>query len=592
MSTVSKDTNTAENTANEPQTVWGMAKRHRVLLVAGVALGLLGAVATLAQPLVIGLLIKAAGAGEPLTWPIVVMVALFCADAGLAAVQAYLIGRAGENIVFDVRRFLVGRLLRSDLAEFGKLQHGDVFTRMVTDTSLVKVALSHSVAQLVINGFIVAGGVVLMFLIDVWLMLLTLLCLGVASGVSLWLGRELRKSAVQNREDTGEYGSELQRAITALPTVKSSRAEGRETRRIVESAEKARQSGVRVGAIGALMTPAMNVGLQVSLAVVVGVGMTQVATGAMPIAELTSFVMFLFYLVSPLVLFFLSIGQFQQGRAAIERVDELRKLPQEERESSGVAGPAAGEHPAIEFDDVRFSYGQSETLSGVSFTVPKRGLTAVVGPSGSGKTTLFQLVERFYRVSGGSIKLYGENVDGLPLDEVRGLVGYVQQDSAAMRGTVRENLVYANPDATEAEIREAVELAGLEDVVAELPQGLETPLGEQGAGLSGGQRQRLCIARTLLQQPAVILLDEATSQLDSDSELAFRHAVARVSKKCAVVAIAHRMSTVFDAKQIVVLDEGAVRAIGTHTELMERDTLYRRLASSQLNAASAALATV
>jgi ABC-type multidrug transport system fused ATPase/permease subunit len=581
----------------EPQTVWGMAKRHRVLLIAGVVLGLLGAVATLAQPLVIGLLIKAAGAGEPLTWPIVIMAALFCADAGLAAVQAYLIGRAGENIVFDVRRFLVGRLLRSDLAEFGKLQHGDVFTRMVTDTSLVKVALSHSVAQLVINGFIVAGGVVLMFLIDVWLMLLTLLCLGVASGVSLWLGRELRKSAVQNREDTGEYGSELQRAITALPTVKSSRAEGRETHRIVESAEKARKSGVRVGAIGALMTPAMNVGLQVSLAVVVGVGMTQVATGAMPIAELTSFVMYLFYLVSPLVLFFLSIGQFQQGRAAIERVDELRKLPQEERESSDITEPVVGEHPAIEFDEVHFSYGQSsygqsETLSGVSFSVPKRGLTAVVGPSGSGKTTLFQLVERFYRVSGGSIKLYGENVDGLRLDEVRGLVGYVQQDSATMRGTVRENLVYANPDATEAEIRDAVELAGLEDVVAALPQGLETPLGEQGAGLSGGQRQRLCIARTLLQQPAVILLDEATSQLDSDSELAFRRAVARVSKKCAVVAIAHRMSTVFDAKQIVVLDEGAVRAIGTHAELMERDTLYRRLASSQLNAASDALATV
>ncbi|SFQ42811.1 ABC-type multidrug transport system, ATPase and permease component [Amycolatopsis arida] len=564
----------------DPRSTWRIARRHRNPLLVGVVLGMLGAAAALGQPLAIGELIRAAAGNTSLAWPVLLMVGLFCADAGLSAAQAYLIGRAGEGIVFDVRRSLVGRLLRADLGEFGRHQQGDVFTRAVTDTSMVKVALSHSLAQLVINGFMVAGGVVLMFLIDAWLMVLTLACLGVASGVSLWLARRLRKVAVQNRDDTGEFGADLQRALSALPTVKAARAEGREQRRIVELAERARRSGVRVGALSAMLTPTMNVGLQVSLAAVVGVGMTRAATGAMPIADLTAFVMYLFYLVSPLVLVFLSIGQFQQGRAAVQRVDELAEIPVEEPERPVPVSNVDSSAPAVEFRDVHFGYGAEEVLSGVSFDVPARGLTAVVGPSGAGKTTLFQLVERFYRPVSGQVLVGGDDVAELPLDVLRGRVGYVQQDSVALRGTLRENLVYANPSAGEADIRQALELAGLADLVAELPRGLETPLGEQGSGLSGGQRQRLCIARALLQRPAVLLLDEATSNLDSDAEAAFRQTLRRVSAHCAVVAIAHRMSTVVDAERIVVLSDGRVRHVGTHEDLLERDELYRRWAGS------------
>ncbi|PZH14275.1 ABC transporter ATP-binding protein [Streptomyces sp. NTH33] len=576
---------TATPLHNEKQTVWVIARQHRKLLVAGVVLGLLGVAAALGQPLAIGELIRAAGTNGSLTGPILLMVALFCADAGLSAVQAYIIGRAGEGIVHGVRHRVVGRLLRSDLARFNEYQQGDLFTRVVTDTSMARIALTQSLAQLVINGFMVLGGVVLMFFIDVWLMLLTLGCLGVASVVSIAFARRLRKVAVQNREDTGEFGSDLQRVLTALPTVKASRAEAREQERLAERAEVARRSGVRVSALGAMLTPTMNVGMQVSLAVVFGAGMSRVARGTMAVADLTTFVMFLFYLVSPLVLFFLSVGQFQQGRAAIQRVDELFDIPEEtlatEPAQHGPRAVVPGT-PAVEFRGVHFSYGRTPTLTGVDLTVPARGLTAIVGPSGAGKTTLFQLIERFYRTDEGTILVGGREISGLSLDTLRGLVGYVQQDSVAMRGTIRENLIYANPSAGEDEIREAVEMAGLKDVLDALPDGLESPLGEQGNGLSGGERQRLCIARTLLQKPAVMLLDEVTSNLDSDSELAFRHTLRRVSGQCAVVAIAHRMSTVVEADRIVVLEDGRVRAVGSHEELMERDELYRRLAGSQL----------
>ncbi|RAJ66733.1 ATP-binding cassette subfamily B protein [Streptomyces sp. Amel2xB2] len=608
-----------------PAAVWYLARRHRGLLAAGIVIGLVGVTAQLAQPYAIGELIKQAGAHKPLTVAVLVLVGLFCVDGGFSALQSYLIGRAGENVVYDVRMLLTKRLLHVDLAAYGKQQQGDVLTRTVADTSLAKIALSQSLAQLVINGFTVAGGVVVMFLIDVWMMLITLACLGIASGVSLWLARGVRRAAVVNREDTSAYGSDVQRALSALPTVKASRAEVRETQRISLLAWRARNSGVRVNGLNALFMPAMNVGTQAALAVVVGVGMTRVTRGTMSMADLTAFVMYLFYMVSPLVLFFLAIGQFQQGRAAIRRVDELTTLPQEggvlDRMRNRPKAPSKSslsvDQDAVEFRSVCFTYGGAEaaggsggqggpdggggagaagadepsaTLSDITFTVPSRGMTAVVGPSGAGKTTLFQLIERFHALDSGSILIGGKDIETMPLATLRGLVGYVQQDTAAMRGTVRENVVYAKPDAGEQDIREVIDLAGLTKVVAELPEGLDTELGDQGSGLSGGQRQRLCIARALLQKPAVLLLDEATSHLDSDSEREFRETLRKVSARCAVIAIAHRISTVVDSDSIVVMNEGRVQAIGKHDELMKHDPLYYRLANSQLQAATSAAA--
>ncbi|MFR9727190.1 ABC transporter ATP-binding protein [Streptomyces sp. MS19] len=587
-------TRTTRPTRPVPGTVRSAARKQRRLLLGGVLLGVAGVVSTLAQPAIVADLIEAAGRGDPVAGAIVLLAALFLLDAALSATQGYLIGRAGENIVRDARVLLTGRVLRAELAELHARRQGDLQTRLVSDTSLVKIALSQSLAQVVVNGLVVVGGVVMMAWIDFWLLLITLGCLGAASAASVWLARGLRRTALVNREDVGEFGAGLQRILSAVTTVKAAGAEGREQRGLAVLADRARASGTRVSALDALLSPAMNVGLQASLAAVMGAGMARVATGSLSAADFTGFVMYLFYLVSPLVLVFLGIGAYQQGRAAIQRVDELAALPQEEDgdETGDGAGPAgaaavpAGERPAIAFEDVRFRYDGRTVLDGVSFTVPRRGLTALVGPSGAGKTTAFQLVERFYRPTGGTVRLDGRDIAGLPLAEIRGRVGYVQQDSPAMRGTVRENIAYAAPHATEAELLEAVRLAGLTEVVAQLPQGLDTPLGDQGVGLSGGQRQRLCIARALLQRPEVILLDEATSQLDADTEAALRDTLRTIAARCAVVAIAHRFSTVADADTVVVLEDGRVRATGRHDDLMERDELYRRFASAHLAGAT------
>ncbi|MBQ1115583.1 ABC transporter ATP-binding protein [Streptomyces anulatus] len=568
------------------------------LLLGGTALGLLGVVCTLAQPVLLADLIRAAGDHRPVAGVVVALVVLFLLDAVLSAAQGCLIGRAGENIVRDARVLLSGKVLRADRAHLDTWRQGDLHTRLVGDTSLMKIALTQSLAQIVLNGLIVVGAVVMMAFTDIWLLLVAVGCLGIAGSGSVWLARALRRAALTNREDIGDFGADLQRVLAALTTVKAANAEGREQNRLAESADRARVSGNRVTVLNAMFTPALNVGLQASLAAVMGIGMARVVAGSISLADFSAFTMYLFYLVSPLVLVFLSIGTYLQGRAAVQRVDELDTLPQEDEHPAGTADPADGRtaalagdsatrpapqggHPAVEFRGVFFGYGDRQVLEGVSFTVPAQGLTAVVGASGAGKTTVFQLIERFYRPRGGAILLDGRDIAHLPSAEIRGRVGYVQQDNAAMRGTLRENIVYAAPDATEAEIAEAVELAGLTAVVAELPEGLDTLLGDQGTGLSGGQRQRLCVARALLQKPDVMLLDEATAHLDSDAEAALRDSLRGIAGRCAVVAIAHRISTVAEADRIVVLDEGRVRAVGTHTELLGNDALYRRLAATQ-----------
>lgn len=567
-----------------------IAGRHWSLLVVGIVLGLLGSAASLAQPWLIGRLIHAVAENQSIFWPITFIILLFSVDAVFASGHAYLIGKAGENIVYDLRRILVGKLLRSDMAAFNGLDRGDVFTRMVTDTSLARIPLSQSLARIVTYGFTVAGGLVLMALIDWRMLVLTFLCLGAASAVSLFLARAVRKVSLTNRDDTGAFGSGIQRVMAAMSTVKASRAEDREAERIGALADVARRSGVRVNALAAMLTPAMNVGTQVSLAAVIGWGMTRVATGDMPISDLTAFVMYLFYLVSPLVLLFMSVAQFQQGRAAISRVTALGTLPQEESDAPGTADAVPADRadrdaPAVHFDHVSFGYKPGEdVLQDVSFTVPSRGLTAIVGPSGAGKSTVLQLVERFYRQSEGRVLVGGADTAELPLEELRGMIGYVEQQGALLRGTVRDNLTYCAPDASEADVARALELSGFKEVLAGLPDGLDTVLGEGGSGLSGGQGQRLAVARAMLTRPRVVLLDEASSHLDSNAEAALRDAVAGVAADCAVIAVAHRISTIAEADQILVLDGGRVRACGTHSALMSEDDLYRRLVSQQLDA--------
>ncbi|SFE63435.1 ABC transporter [Actinopolyspora alba] len=573
-----------------------LVRPYRGILTVAIALGVVAALASLAQPMGIGWLVDTVGRDGGLWSPIALLIGLFCLDAFVGGLQSYLVGRTGESVVRDVRFTLTGRLLRATRREHEERPSGDLHARVVTDTSLLKAALTQSLATMVVSALMVLGGILIMVVLDPLLLGLTLLSLSVAAAVTFLLARRLRGAAQLNRGRVGALGADLNRALSAITTIKVSRAEEREQRRLGTRMDEAYRTGLGVTKLNAMLAPTVSVGLQISFAVVFAVGMSRVATGGMSIAEFTSFVLYLFYLITPLVTVSTALGQLQQGLAAITRLDEVLRIGQEDgsvaegsvAESSGgetgTGNTTTGAGTLARFEDVRFGYGTGpEVLHGMTFDIPRSGLTALVGPSGSGKSTILTLLTRFDRPDSGTVTLDGTDVGELELPELRGRVGYVQQDPAILSGTVEENIRYANPDASRAELDEAVRLADLEDVIAALPDGMSTEVGQHGSKLSGGQRQRVAIARMLLTNPDMLLLDEATAQLDSNSENALRDTIHGIAEHRAVVAIAHRMSTVIEADRILVVEGGSIRARGTHEELLATDELYRTLVRTDIS---------
>ncbi len=374
-----------------------------------------------------------------------------------------------------------------------------------------------------------------------------------------------------------------------------------------------------------MQTPAAISALQLSLLVVLGVGGFRVAAGAISIASLIAFIMFLFLLVMPLATTFGAITSVNQALGALGRIQEVLDLPTETQDDERIAAdlrhveaPSASSEsaPAIEFRDVRFHYPANvvaarqaaakearnlladahveradaettaipdhEVLRGVSFSVSRGTRVALVGPSGAGKSTILSLVERFYDPTGGSIRLHGHDARTYPRDELRAQFGYVEQDAPTLAGTLAENLRLAAPDASDADCERVLRAVNLGDVLERNPLGLQAPVGEDGVMLSGGERQRLAIARALLTNAPILLLDESTSSLDGVNEQKMREAIDAVSTDRTLVVIAHRLSTVVDSDLIVVLEDGVVVGQGTHAELVETTPLYRDLARHQL----------
>ncbi|WP_100446435.1 ABC transporter ATP-binding protein [Glycomyces xiaoerkulensis] len=586
------DTTTAEAgadpTASEPpdkapiSRLWAYAKDHVRLLLIGGALSFGGGIAGLVQPLIAMEVIDALSADDSLRDPLLLLAAVVVVGGTLSALGPYLMQIAGQDVVLGVRRSLVGRLVRLEVAEVDRLRPGDLVSRLTSDTNLLRTVASTTVIGGVTDAFMILGGIALMAWLDPVLFGTTMAMVVMVTVTMMFILPRIQNATRDSQKALGDMGSLLERIFSAFRTVKASSAEDHEIGKLDQAAKTARDRGVTASLWEGLAGVAAWMPINIAFLMVLGVGGARVASGAMDVGTLIGFLLLLFYLMGPVNGLIASLSQLQIGLAAVKRIEDVAGLAAEES-GNGEAPTATG--PArVSFEDVRFRYGDDLPFvhHGVTFESSGKGLTAFVGPSGAGKTTVFSLIERFYPITSGAVRVDGRDVRDWPLADLRETIGYVEQDAPVLDGTLRENLVMAAPDATEAEILDVVERARLAELVGKLPEGLDSAIGYRGTTLSGGERQRVAIARALLRKPRLLLLDEATSQLDATNEAALKQLMLDAAERTNVLVVAHRLSTVTSADQIVVLDTGRVRAVGSHAELVEQDELYRDLAAQQL----------
>ncbi len=599
---------------------------QRGLLAFIIALSLVSALVSLSQPLLVGQVIERVQDSRPLGVLVGVLVAVVIVGALLDGYQHYLLQRMGEGVVLRSRRRLIAKILHLPISEFDRRRTGDLVSRVGSDTTLLRAVLTQGLVEAVGGSLLFVGALIGMLVIDPVLFLITFGIIGVSLVVVVALSSRIRPAVAQAQEKVGDLAASVDRAIGSMRTIRAAGAADREQVAIVQQAEEAYGFGLKIARISALIVPISFIALQVSLLSVLGFGGYRVASGAIEISQLVTFIIFLFMMVTPLGQAFGAFSAVNQALGALGRIQEIDSLTTEtagdaDLSPSGDLLPLAESRsdaaPAIRFENVRFTYRsaapdrvdarelvrrrsgrdaaavpaeivETPVLHGVSFDVPRGTRVALVGPSGAGKSTVLGLIERFYDPDSGAIELFGVDLRSLDRGELRSQLGYVEQDAPVLAGTLRDNLLLASPTASDAaceRVLRAVNLGSLLDRSAAtggLESGLDAQVGENGLMLSGGEKQRLAIARALLTAPPILLLDESTASLDGVNERLMREALDSVATGRTLVVIAHRLSTVVDSDKIIVVNDGVVIGEGTHAELVASVPLYRELAQHQL----------
>ena len=559
------------------RTLWCFVRPYRARLALGFLLGLGTTAAALATPLITKQILDAVGTASTMAGPIALLLGLVVLGAGFSFTQAVLLGNLAEDVVFSVRRLLVGRFFRGRVADLQFRPSGEVVTRVTSDTVLLREATSSALVNLVNECIALTGALVLMAVLDPTLFLVALTCIAI---VGVLAGRLMpRIGAAQKlaQEAVGRLGSILESGARAVRTMKAAGAESTEEQRVLHQARDSMMHGKRANRIEALAWTIAATGIQLGILVILAVGAWRIGVGALEVSTLVAFLLYAFQLVEPVSSITMYVAELQAGSAAAARIRETEDIGLEDTSTGNAAPASRGGSAAISFDRVSFTYpgAVAPAVCDVSLALPWHGRIAIVGPSGAGKTSLFSLILGFYRPESGTLRMSDSDYTTLSLASIRERIAYVEQETPLLAGTIRYNLAYRFPDASDAELWAALDTVQLRELVEAFPLGLDEPVST--TSLSGGQRQRIGVARALVRRPNVLLLDEATAQLDGVTEAAIQSAVRRVSQDTLVVTIAHRLSTVVDADRIVVLDGGRILAAGTHAELLTTSPLYARL---------------
>ena len=500
--------------------------------------------------------------------------------------QSYLVSFVGQRVIIDVRDVLFRKFQRLPLSYFDRHQTGEIMSYIANDVAALQNALVDRLIELVTESSIFIGSLVMMVMLDWKLSLLTLITVPLVGQAMKVFGRKLKSSGTVIQERLADITATMQESIAAIRVVKSFGREDYEIERFHRQNELNFRAEMKNNQLMSLLTPTVEFLAALAVTVIVWFGGYEVVNGVITAGALVAFLTYAVNLANPVKRISRVYGAIQKAMAGADRVFAIMDLPETivNRPGAKDLPPVRGE---VVFDDVTFAYEEgNDALSQVSFSADPGQMIAFVGPSGAGKSTIANLIPRFYEVSSGAIRIDGYDVRDVTMESLRGQIGIVPQETMLFSATVRENIRYGRLDATEEEILQAAKDANAHEFIMALPEGYETKIGERGLNLSGGQRQRIAIARAILKDPRILILDEATSALDTESEKVVQAALDRLMIGRTSFVIAHRLSTVFNADQIYVIEGGRIHEHGTHEALLAAGGLYSNLYHIQFSKTS------
>ncbi|MEE8162599.1 MAG: ABC transporter ATP-binding protein [Anaerolineae bacterium] len=501
--------------------------------------------------------------------------------------EQYLRHVLGERFILDFRVLLYDYLQRLSISFFEDQQTGEIMSRITNDVNALEDFVTHSVGFLIVDLLRLVGTAIILLVLDWQLALLTLLPVPVLAVAMRLFNTRVRPIYRQIRDRLGDINAELQDNISGIRVIQAFGQERHELDRFTQRSTRYYEERVKGIRYWATFFPAMRFVASMGMAIVLGFGAYRVFSGALTLGGLVAFISYVASFYEPIHRLVQTDNIVQQAIAAGERVFELLDTAPEIEDA-----PDAAELPAIQgavvFEGVSFRYGTGEeVLRDVSFQMRPGQVVALVGPSGAGKTSIANLIPRFYDPVSGRVTVEGHDVRKVKLASLRRQIAVVLQDTFLFNGTVRDNVIYGKPDASEDEMIAAAKAAYAHEFIMNLPQGYETKIGERGVKLSGGQKQRLALARAILTDPRILILDEATSSVDAEAEYLIQQALKKVLEGRTALVIAHRLSTIRHADKIIALEDGRIVEVGDHRELLARGGLYSQMYRRQYDLVAA-----
>ena len=504
---------------------------------------------------------------------------IFIGGLIVGALSGLILGIFGEDVVAKLRKTLWQKLLHLPIKYFDNTKTGEISSRLVNDTSQVKNLLANTLPNAVTSLLQFFGALVIMMAMDWQMTLIMFIAVPLVVVALLPIMQQSRKIGRKRQDELANFSSDSTSVLSEIRLVKSSNGEPKELNVGSNRISSLYGIGVKEAFINSLTQPIINMMMLLFLGIL-GYGAIRVMNGSLTMGTLVSFLMNLFQIISPVIIISQFFNELSKTSGSTQRINEMLNEPEEIAQDEQNVDITNKE---LKFEHVDFSYKDGKPiLHDINVQAKPNTVVAFAGPSGGGKSTIFSLIERFYKPTAGEITIGGENIDEISLENWRKQIGLVGQNSAVMPGTIRENLLYGlEREVSDDELWQALDMAYAKNFVQEMDDQLETQIGERGIKLSGGQRQRIAIARAFLRNPKILMLDEATASLDSESEAMVQKALSSLMKDRTTLVIAHRLSTIVDADTIYFIDHGTVSGSGKHEELIKSTPLYAEYVKNQ-----------